>query len=72
MTNKIGSIWDEKTITCQDSTIPDEHLEALREIDDSQPRSVMMLNALARNDGMPVYYTDSSAELPAPEKPTLH
>lgn len=54
------------------STLPDKHLETLREIDDSQPRSVMMLNALAKNDGMPVYYTDSSAELPAPEKPTLH
>lgn len=49
------------------NTISDEHREALREIDDTQPRSVMRLNALAKEAGANVYSTDTSLR-----KPTIH
>src|SRR5688500_619079 len=42
-------------------TIPAEHEKILREIDDSQPRSVMMLNALAAKLGLMERYTDTTS-----------
>lgn len=41
-------------------TMPEEHREALREIDPTQPRGVMMLNLLAKEAGIAQRYTDAS------------
>lgn len=40
--------------------LPPEHREALKEIDSSQPRSVLMLNALARHEGLSERWRDES------------
>lgn len=40
--------------------MPEEHREALQEIDPTQPRGVMMLNLLAKEAGIAERYTDAS------------
>lgn len=53
----IGMIQD---ATQRSKTLSEEHRDALKEIDTTQPRSVMMLNALARHLGVQERYTDTT------------
>ncbi|MGZ9098032.1 MAG: hypothetical protein ACXW30_07040 [Micavibrio sp.] len=53
----IGMIQD---ATRRSKSLSEEHRDALMEIDTTQPRSVMMLNALARHMGTPLRYTDKT------------
>ena len=46
--------------THRSKEIPEEHVTALQEIDSTQPRSVMMLNTMARHLGNNERYTDTT------------
>ncbi|HEY8190590.1 MAG TPA: hypothetical protein VIF12_07880 [Micavibrio sp.] len=52
--------------------MPEEHIKALQEIDATQPRGVMMLNALAAEAGLMRRYTNApSCHLIIPDNMTI-
>lgn len=51
--------------------IPEEHRAVLNEIDSSQPRSVLMLNAISRHLGNQERYVDATAKTYVPGPLTL-
>lgn len=51
--------------------IPEEHRAVLNEIDSSQPRSVLMLNAISRHLGNQERYVDATAKTYIPGPLTL-
>lgn len=51
--------------------IPEDHRAALQEIDSSQPRSVLMLNALSRHMGSNERYVDATTKTYTPGPLTL-
>lgn len=58
-----------QSATRRSRSLSEEHRDALNAIAPNQPRSVLMLNALARHAGIPTHFTDeSSKESAAKEK----
>ena len=49
-----------QSATRRSRSLSEEHREALNAIDPNQPRSVLMLNALARHEGVPMHFTDET------------
>jgi hypothetical protein len=54
------------------NTMPEEHVKILQEIDSTQPRGIMMLNALAAEAGLMRRYTNApSCHLIIPDNMTI-
>ncbi len=49
-----------QSATRRSRSLSEEHRDALNAIAPNQPRSVLMLNALARHEGVPTHFTDES------------